>query len=96
MANPNPELHPENLTPGNPKATGRPPDAWRLVCRELASRDEILAAAREVLGNKDHPAWLGAWKFVTEQGYGKGQGRLDVTSKDERVQVVIVADESRI
>jgi hypothetical protein len=50
---------------------GRPPEAWKAACRELASRPAMLTKAREVLAQPDHPAWLGAWKFLAEQGYGK-------------------------
>lgn len=55
----------------NKGGPGRPPDAWKLMCQELASNDVMLEKAREVLKDKEHPAWLGAWRFVAEQGYGK-------------------------
>lgn len=55
---------------GAPNA-GRPPDAWKALCRELASSPELIEKAKLVLQVPNHPAWLGAWKFLTEQGYGK-------------------------
>lgn len=58
-------------TPGNKGGTGRPPDAWKALCRELASSDAMMERAKAVLNVPNHPAWLGAWKFLTEQGYGK-------------------------
>jgi hypothetical protein len=31
----------------------------------------MLRTAERVLKNAKHPAWLGAWKFLAEHGYGK-------------------------
>lgn len=64
-------------TPGN-KGGGRPPDAWKAACRELSSREDVLAKAREVLADPTHDAWLGAWKFLAEQGYGKAAQRVEI------------------
>ena len=58
-------------TPGNAGGTGRPPDAWKALCRDLASSDAVVKKAKEVVEDPQHPAWLGAWKFLAEQGYGK-------------------------
>lgn len=73
MANPN--GHPETLVPGaggGPQpGAGRPPNAWKARCAECASKEERFKVAEEILKDKDHPAWLGAWKFVAEQAYGK-------------------------
>ena len=56
---------------GDGKSGGRPPGAWKEICRELSSRQEMLDTAKKVLENPKHPAWLGAWRFLAEQGYGK-------------------------
>ena len=55
---------------GAPNA-GRPPNEWKKLCQGMASRAEMLKTAQKVLKNPAHPAWLGAWKFVAEQGYGR-------------------------
>ncbi len=65
-----PSLRGRGPKKGAPNA-GRPPDAWKALCRELASSDELIEKAKLVLRVPNHPAWLGAWKFLTEQGYGK-------------------------
>jgi hypothetical protein len=57
--------------PGNTPGTGRPPDAFKALCRELASRAETIEAVSGILQNPDHPAYLGALKWATENGYGK-------------------------
>jgi len=78
--------------PGNVGGTGRPPDAWRALCRTLASRTEMVQTAEEVLKDKNHPAWLGAWKFLAEQGYGKAAQSLDLTTDGKPLvpQVIII------
>jgi hypothetical protein len=40
-------------------------------------RDAILAKLEAVLSDPSHPAWLGALKFVTEQGYGKAPQAIE-------------------
>lgn len=56
--------------------TGRPPDAWKAEMRALADSAARAARAKKILETPDHPAWLGAWKFVAEQGYGKADQRI--------------------
>src|SRR5688572_27783207 len=50
---------------GNKGGSGRPPNEWKQLCQSLASREEMIEHAQRVLNNPDHPAWLGAWRFVT-------------------------------
>lgn len=63
--------------PGNKGGTGRPKNEWKLICANLASGDETLAIAEEILKDKSHPAWLGAWKYVGEQAYGKAKEEIE-------------------
>jgi hypothetical protein len=53
----------------------------------------MLNKAREVLRDKDHPAWLGAWRFVAEQGYGKPEQLVGVAASVKFE--VVVRRESR-
>ena len=94
MANLHPEPHPENLTPGNPgnKGGGRKPDAWKETCRELASSEEVLELARKVLADDKHPAWLGAWKWLGEQAYGKAQSSVDMTAGGQPIKAYVLFD----
>lgn len=62
--------HPGN-TGGKKGRSGRKPEAFRALCRALVSSQAVLDAARSVLSNPDHPAWTGALKWATENGYGK-------------------------
>ena len=56
---------------------GRTPDAWKAEMRDLADRAAKAARAQQILETPDHPAWLGAWRFVAEHGYGKPTQRIE-------------------
>ncbi len=68
------------------------------MCRDLASNDEMVKIAHEVLRDKAHPAWLGAWKFVNGEGYGlpvqptlvESVSRIEVVLIDERPQRILL------
>lgn len=66
--------------PGAPNA-GRPPNAWKLECADLATRGAVAARARGILDDPDHPAWLGAWRFVAEQAFGKPTQPIDLSTE---------------
>lgn len=95
MAAPNPTG--KGLVPGaggGPQpGAGRPPDEWKRMCREAVSRADRFAIAESVIENPDHPAWLGAYKFLTEQGFGKGaqplehSGSLELTSEEAAARI---------
>jgi hypothetical protein len=77
------------LVPGNPGNTGgktgrsgRTPDAFKLMCRDLVSRDETLAAVDDILRDKNHPAFLGALNWATNHGYGKAKESLEVSGPE--------------
>lgn len=53
------------------KGGGRPSDAFKEVCRYLASRDETVAAVDAILRDPDHPAFWGALRWASEHGYGR-------------------------
>jgi hypothetical protein len=68
-------------TPGN-KGGGRPKDEFKAICQRLASRDETIEAVTKILESPRHPAYLGALKWATENGYGKATETLEVSGKD--------------
>ena len=72
--------HPGN-TGGKPGRSGRPPDEFKAMCRELVTRNETLAAVRKILRDPDHPAFVGALKWATEHGYGRPLQRLEADGK---------------
>jgi len=69
----NPRGNPQNLRNGgtNKGGPGRPPEAFKELCSEAVSRQQTFGIAIQVINDKNHPAWLGAYKFLAEQGYGK-------------------------
>jgi len=69
------------LRVGNPAGGGgRPPDAFKAMCRELACSAED--GVKIALADNKHPAFLGALKWATEHGYGKPKETLEHTGKD--------------
>lgn len=62
--------HPGN-TGGKPGRSGRKPDAFRELCRALASGETTVQQVEAILKDNQHPAFLGAVKWATEHGYGK-------------------------
>lgn len=66
---------------GAPNA-GRPPDAFKAMCRGLASSAEVEKAVRQTLNNPDSPAFMGALKWASEHGYGRPDQGIDLSNKD--------------
>lgn len=62
--------------PGNPGGTGRPPDAFKRLCRELASGEKTQDEVRKILEDKDHPQFVAALRWASENGYGKPEQRI--------------------
>lgn len=75
--------------PGN-KGGGRKPDEFKALCRELASREETVAAAERILRDPDHPAYLGALKWATENGYGKPHQTIETENKHLHQHAVVI------
>jgi hypothetical protein len=67
---------------GKPGRSGRTPDAFKLMCRDLVSRDETLAAVDQILRDKNHPAFLGALNWATNHGYGKAKEHHEISGPD--------------
>ncbi len=78
----------------NKGGTGRPPDAFREMCRRLGSRESTIEAVEEILDDHDHPQFMSALKWVTEYGYGKA---VQPIIKDEQQEMIItiVRDEQK-
>jgi hypothetical protein len=76
---------------GKPGRSGRSPNEFKEMCRELASREETLAAVEEILDDKSHPMFMSALKWATEHGYGKAKESLEVSAGPPREHVWIVA-----
>ena len=55
----------------NGGAGGRPPDAWKAKMAKLADRWAQAAEAQRVLDDPDHPHWMRAGQFASEQAHGK-------------------------
>jgi hypothetical protein len=61
----------------NKGGTGRPPDEFKALCRELASNAATMAKVRSILGDENHDLFLGALKWASEHGYGKPTQMID-------------------
>ena len=61
-------------TPG----TGRPPDAFKELCRELTSGEKTVKQLQAILKNADHPQFMAAVRWASEHGYGKPVQPVDV------------------
>ena len=77
--------------PGN--RGGRPTNPWRAECAELADLGLKAARAKQILENPDHPAWLGALKFVSEQAYGKAVQTVAGEAEEPQRLVVVLRRE---
>lgn len=64
----------------NKGGPGRPPDEFKKLCQQLAC--SAAEAAARVLGNPDHPAFIGALKWATEHGYGRPAQTVVHTGED--------------
>ena len=59
----------------------------------MVSRQEVREVAEKVLESPDHPAWLGACRWMAESGYGKPDQTINLVSPDviSRLQATIDA-----
>jgi hypothetical protein len=68
--------HPGN-TGGKKGRSGRKPDEFKKLCMRLASRGQTVKAVRSILKDDKHPAFMGALKWATENGYGKAKETIE-------------------
>ena len=69
---------------------GRPSDEWKKDMRELRDRGLQVAKAHDILGQPNHPNWLGALKFVHEAVEGRAAQAVDLTTQGEKLPGVII------
>lgn len=79
---------------GNKGSGGRPPDQFKAAMRELASGDETLKFLAAILRKPNHPHYMQALKFVSEQGYGKATQPIDLNIENGAMKGYIERDES--
>lgn len=81
---------PKGFTPfvkGDPRINrtkpgpGRVPDAFRAMCRELASRTMTFKVVTEILTDSDHPHFMSALRWCSEYGYGKPKEHLELSGE---------------
>lgn len=68
---------------GAPNA-GRPPDAFKEMCRQIASRGARALLAKQVMTDPTHEAFSSALKWATDHGYGKAPQSVELTGKGGR------------
>lgn len=59
------------LIQGGTGAGGRPPDAFKALCRELVTREKTIDAVTAILDNPDHQHYMRALEWAAAHGYGK-------------------------
>ena len=59
---------------------GRPTDEFLASMRSLASSEEVLTALSAILSNKDHPAFMKAFAYVADRGYGRPTQPVEMTT----------------
>ena len=91
----------QELPAGNPGnsggkkgRSGRKPDEFKALMRELASNEDTLKSIRSILKDADHSAFVAAWRQAAAYGYGQPAQKVEhsggVThSADERVQRIL-------
>jgi len=72
--------HPWN-TGGKKGRSGRKPDGFKEMCRLLASSDLVWQSVQLILLNHNHPHFVGALKWASENGYGKPAQKFEVKGK---------------
>lgn len=77
-------------TPGN-KGGGRPPDAFKAMCRELASADKVRDRVIEILENPRHIYFLGALKWASEHGYGSPKQAIEHSISEQTIEDLVAA-----
>jgi hypothetical protein len=55
----------------NKGGPGRPPEAFKELCRQLASGETTVEQVEKILQDQTHPQFIAALKWATEHGYGK-------------------------
>lgn len=69
---------------GTNRGGGRLPDAFKGLCRQLASGEMTVQQVEAILRDANHPQFMAALRWATEHGYGKPketvehQGAVDV------------------
>ena len=74
----NPRFNGAAIQPGNrgnsggkPGRSGRKPDAYYDICRELVGDSKTRASVRRILSNDKHPHFAALYKHLAEHAYGK-------------------------
>lgn len=89
-----PQAHGGALKPGGDGVSGgRPPDEFKAMCRQLASRAKTFEVAERILDNPEvYPSlYTGALKWATEQGYGKPKEHIEYTGEIKHGVVILPA-----
>jgi len=56
---------------------GRPPDEFRAMMRELASRQAVVDKLAEILKDPNHPHFMRAYAEAADRGYGKASQPIE-------------------
>lgn len=56
---------------GHKGGSGRPPEWFKELCRDMVSSPKARAAVKAILADPKHPHFAAMWKAVSDRGYGK-------------------------
>jgi hypothetical protein len=79
--------------PGNKGGTGRPPNEFKELCRQLASSAKTIEQVQKILMSPKHPLFMGALKWASEHGYGKPNQSLEIAGDAARPLTIRVVKE---
>jgi hypothetical protein len=72
--------HPKN-TGGKKGRSGRKPDEFKAMMRELVSHDDATKALKAILSEPGHPQYVSAYRMAAEFGYGKASQPVEHTGE---------------
>lgn len=83
--------HDPRRHPGGAPGSGRKPDEFKEMCRRLASGEATAKRVMKILGDENHPQFMAALKWATEQGYGKATQSVEHSGKIHHGVVMLPA-----
>lgn len=74
---------------------GRPPDEFKEMCQRLASKNATANRVARILKDEDHPFFISALKWATENGYGRAKETVEVSGPGGKELVVRFVKDAR-
>ena len=72
---------------------GRPKDRFKKWCRKLVMDKRTKRSVRQILRDKDHPAYKAMWSEIAAHGFGKPDAHVDLKASVSLETLVAQANE---